>query len=195
MANRNNVPSPVLSLPPLEYDIQYMNNLVRLLNYFIEQQDNPGNMRGTDLTLAKSTTLPATGALASNIIAKQGYTITSVGTTDFTLFGASSNTIGIHFVAIKNGDGSSGTGTVLLNTESAGVLTPIMATLIEDGQSCTITSIGTTDFTLIGATSNTVGIRFIASGAGTGTGTVLATTASGTVWCDPSDDYTLKILP
>lgn len=52
MANRNNVPSPVLSLPPLEYDIQYMNNLVRLLNYFIEQQDNPGNMRGSKLELS-----------------------------------------------------------------------------------------------------------------------------------------------
>lgn len=52
MANKNNVPSPVLSLPPLEYDIQYMNNLVRLLNYFIEQQDNPGNMRGSKLELS-----------------------------------------------------------------------------------------------------------------------------------------------
>lgn len=52
MANRNNVPSPVLSLPPLEYDIQYMNNLVRLINFFIEQQDNPGNMRGSKLELS-----------------------------------------------------------------------------------------------------------------------------------------------
>lgn len=52
MANRNNVPSPVLSLPPLEYDIQYMNNLVRLVNYFIEQQDNPGNMWGSKLELS-----------------------------------------------------------------------------------------------------------------------------------------------
>lgn len=52
MANRNNVPSPVLPLPPLEYDVQYMNNLVRLVNYFIEQQDNPGNMRGSRLALS-----------------------------------------------------------------------------------------------------------------------------------------------
>ena len=36
----------------------------------------------------------------------------------------------------------------------------------------TIRSIGTTNFTLIGATSNTVGETFIASGPGTGTGTV-----------------------
>lgn len=42
MANKNNVPSPVLPLAPLEYDVQYFNNLIRLLNYYIEQQDNPG---------------------------------------------------------------------------------------------------------------------------------------------------------
>lgn len=34
----------------------------------------------------------------------------------------------------------------------------------------TITEIGTTDFTLIGASANTVGVRFTATGAGTGTG-------------------------
>ncbi len=52
MANRNNTPSPVLSLPPLEYDAQYFNNMVRLLNYFITQQDNPGNMRGSKLEIS-----------------------------------------------------------------------------------------------------------------------------------------------
>ncbi len=34
-----------------------------------------------------------------------------------------------------------------------------------------ITSIGTTDFTLIGAATNTVGLTFIATGVGSGTGT------------------------
>jgi hypothetical protein len=52
MANRNSTPSPVLSLPPLEYDAQYFNNMVRLLNYFITQQDNPGNMRGSKLEIS-----------------------------------------------------------------------------------------------------------------------------------------------
>lgn len=51
MANNNRVPSPVLPLPPLEYDVQYMNNLIRLLNYYIEQQGNPGGIRGTALVL------------------------------------------------------------------------------------------------------------------------------------------------
>jgi hypothetical protein len=36
----------------------------------------------------------------------------------------------------------------------------------------TILSVGTTDFTLIGAASNTVGLRFTATGVGVGTGTV-----------------------
>lgn len=52
MANNNRVPSPVLALPPLEYDVQYMNNMIRLLNYFIEQQNNPGNIRGSALYLS-----------------------------------------------------------------------------------------------------------------------------------------------
>lgn len=38
------------------------------------------------------------------------------------------------------------------------------------GQTYTITVVGTTDFTLIGASANTVGISFIATGPGSGTG-------------------------
>jgi len=43
-----------------------------------------------------------------------------------------------------------------------------------------IKTVGTTDFTLIGAASNTIGVRFIATGAGTGTGDAyqVSTTAS-----------------
>jgi hypothetical protein len=46
------------------------------------------------------------------------------------------------------------------------------ATALVSGATCTILTVGTTDFTLIGAASNTVGVSFTASGAGTGTGTV-----------------------
>jgi hypothetical protein len=44
-----------------------------------------------------------------------------------------------------------------------------------------ITTVGTTDFTAIGATANTVGLSFTATGAGSGTGTAtpLPTTSSG----------------
>lgn len=39
------------------------------------------------------------------------------------------------------------------------------------GTEYTILSVGTTDFTLIGASANTVGVQFVATGVGTGTGT------------------------
>ena len=42
------------------------------------------------------------------------------------------------------------------------------------GQHYLITSIGTTNFTAIGAASNTVGISFLATGPGTGTGTAIS---------------------
>lgn len=48
----------------------------------------------------------------------------------------------------------------------------VTAPNITAGARCTIVSLGTTNFTLIGAASNTVGLTFTASGAGTGTGTV-----------------------
>lgn len=38
------------------------------------------------------------------------------------------------------------------------------------GQSYKITVVGTTDFTLIGAASSTVGVSFVATGAGSGSG-------------------------
>jgi hypothetical protein len=49
--------------------------------------------------------------------------------------------------------------------------TPILATALVANTGYFISAIGNTDFTLIGATSNTVGQYFVATGAGTGTGT------------------------
>ena len=48
---------------------------------------------------------------------------------------------------------------------------------IVSGFVCTITFVGTTNFTLIGAPSNTIGTQFIATGVGTGTGTVTTISA------------------
>jgi hypothetical protein len=44
-----------------------------------------------------------------------------------------------------------------------------------------IRTVGTTDFTLIGASANTVGVTFTATGVGTGTGTARETPQAGTV--------------
>jgi hypothetical protein len=58
----------------------------------------------------------------------------------------------------------------------------IAANQIQIGQKYVIQSVGTTDFTLIGADSNTVGLSFVATGVGTGTGTVkFAYIGSGTL--------------
>ena len=43
----------------------------------------------------------------------------------------------------------------------------------------TISTLGTTDFTLIGASSNTVGLQFVATGAGTGTGSCVPSITIG----------------
>ena len=43
--------SAVLPLPPLEYDVQYMNTMVRILNFFIQQVGNPGLVLGNALTI------------------------------------------------------------------------------------------------------------------------------------------------
>jgi filamentous hemagglutinin family protein len=57
-----------------------------------------------------------------------------------------------------------------------------------------INSLGTTDFTLIGASSNTVGTQFKATGAGTGTGTAITanspTNYNGIVKVSSSNSYT-----
>jgi hypothetical protein len=66
MANVNITPSPVLPLPPLEYDVQYMNALVRILNYYIEQQGNPGTIRGTTIALSALPT-SATGLASGQV--------------------------------------------------------------------------------------------------------------------------------
>jgi hypothetical protein len=60
----------------------------------------------------------------------------------------------------------------LVNGQTVSVSLLVNATALVTGVVCTITTVGTTDFTLIGAASNTVGLSFTATGAGTGTGTV-----------------------
>ena len=67
---------------------------------------------------------------------------------------------------------------LLLNSEPLppNVVT-VQSNFINTGSTYTITFVGTTDFTLIGAATNTVGTTFVATGIGTGTG--LATTV---VW-------------
>ncbi len=66
MANRNNVPDPVLALAPLEYDVQHQNMIIRQLNYYIQQHANPGAMAGTTLVLSNLPT-SATGLPSGSV--------------------------------------------------------------------------------------------------------------------------------
>ena len=42
----------VLPLPPLDYDVAYMNQLIRVLNLYFQQLNNPGLINGTALRLS-----------------------------------------------------------------------------------------------------------------------------------------------
>ena len=57
---------PTFSLPPEEYDVQYFNDMVRSLSQLTTQLQNPGELRGTKITLTDlptSETGLETGAL------------------------------------------------------------------------------------------------------------------------------------
>jgi hypothetical protein len=62
----NQIPPPRLPEPTAEYNLLYMQDLVRALEVFIEQERNPGELRGSKITLTDlptSATGLETGAL------------------------------------------------------------------------------------------------------------------------------------
>lgn len=61
---------------------------------------------------------------------------------------------------------------------SSAVTSTVTAGSFITGTTYTIATVGTTNFTLIGASSNTVGLGFVATGPGTGNGTATTTTSS-----------------
>jgi len=52
------VPAPRLPEAPQEYSIQYMSDLVRALEIFIEQERNPGELRAASITITDLPTSP-----------------------------------------------------------------------------------------------------------------------------------------
>jgi hypothetical protein len=123
---------------------------------------------------------------AGSFVVGATYTILTVGTTNFTLIGASASTVGVVFTATGVGSGT-GTATTPLpsrylksdgtNTSfdqfNLASTTTVTAGSFVIGTTYTILTIGTTDFTLIGASANTIGVIFTATGVGTGTGTAI----------------------
>jgi hypothetical protein len=113
-----------------------------------------------------------TPILASALVIGARYTVLTLGTSDFTLAGAASNVLGAVFTATK---ATFGTGTVVPATIDVNV----PATSLVVGQKYIILIVGTTNFTLYGAASNTVGLEFTASAIGVGTGVVINNSSSG----------------
>jgi hypothetical protein len=64
-----NVPAPRLPEPTQEYSLPYMQDLLRALEIFIEQERTPGELRGTKITLTDLPTASTgleSGALWNN---------------------------------------------------------------------------------------------------------------------------------
>ena len=66
IVSSNQIAPPRLPEPTSEYSASYMQDLIRALEIFIEQERNPGELRGTKITLTNlptSATGLETGAL------------------------------------------------------------------------------------------------------------------------------------
>lgn len=121
---------------------------------------------------------------ASSIVSDQrGFVANSSLTGATNNYGFFSNiaapTSGITTTGTVTGISSSGTTVTVnhdaityTNGQTVTVTATANATALVSGATCTILSVGSTDFTLIGAANNTVGTSFTATGAGTGSGTV-----------------------
>ena len=88
------------------------------------------------------------------------------------LFNVSAKADGKYTVTLNfGGSGYSPGDQLKIPASSVGAVTLTTAGAFITGISYTITSVGTTDYTLIGAASSTIGVVFTATGAGAGTGT------------------------
>jgi hypothetical protein len=103
-----------------------------------------------------------TSVPAASLVNGTLYQIQTVGTSNFMLVGAGSNTAGTFFTASGS---TTGSGTCATSNLAA---TGITATRTYE-----IMSIGTTDYTTVGAPSNTQGLVFECTGAPSGSGTVM----------------------
>ena len=169
--------------------LKVSSGVIDTVGYLTLSQSYTIQTLGTTSNAQWNTIAGTTNVTAGSFVPGRTYVIVSPGTTDFTLIGAANSTIGTSFVAIGVGSGSgtdlqtyligstftcANIGTALGNGTAFRV-TNTTAQLVTSGAfivtaTYIIQSIGTTDFTLIGAASNTIGLSFVASGAGTGTG-------------------------
>lgn len=122
------------------------------------------------------------GTISGTVTGQYGFVAQNSLTSATNNYGFYSNipapTAGTQTAATITSISSSGTTATLtcVNTYTNGQTVTINATAnatdLVSGVPVTILTVGTTDYTLIGAASNTVGVSFTATGPGTGTGTV-----------------------
>jgi hypothetical protein len=127
---------------------------------------------------------------AGSFVVGNQYSILVVGSTSFTAIGASANTVGVIFTATGVGSGSgsatnvptinkylasTGSTTYWATPDAGGGVSTVSAGSFVVGNTYTIYQLANagsqTDFTAVGAASNTPGVVFVATGVGTGTGT------------------------
>ena len=143
-----------------------------------------GSISGTTLTVTAMST-------AINDI-RVGTFVTGAGVADNTVITAlGTGTGGTGTYTVNNTQTVSSTtltGAVFVTTSpyvqncssiASGVRETVTAGSFVTGYTYSILSVGTTDFTLIGAASNTVGVQFTATGPGTGTGTAYLVVGCG----------------
>jgi hypothetical protein len=85
--------------------------------------------------------------------------------------GIAASTSAQTFAAVVYGSGAAAYTVTHIGILDALGTTSVTAGSFVVGQRYTITAVGTTSFTAIGASANTVGVQFIATGVGSGTGT------------------------
>ena len=106
-----------------------------------------------------------------NLVPGKPYTISSSGTTDFTLFGAKDSQVGTTFIA--NASGNVTAGEILV------------------GKKYTISSVGTTNFIALGANSNSIGTVFLANNAGISVADNFVNGQSYTIVSQGTTDFTI----
>jgi len=127
----NPVPDPLLS-PGMKYGVQFRPRQSMFADRFTALENYLGRAnkvlaqfpitetRSFNL-LNSSEPIPASNitVTAGNFVIGTTYIIFTVGTTDFTAIGASSNTVGVNFIATGSGSGTGSATTIIWNTKVA----------------------------------------------------------------------------
>lgn len=162
---------------------------------------NPIATTNTSNVITVTQTAHGYSTTAGAFVVGQAYKIISTGggTTNFESIGAANNNVDTIFIATGVGTGSGTASIAYVNISGATSVGGIPSALINRTVEITVTtanaftfrtngpvitagnfsigltyqivSVGTTNFTLIGASANTIGVIFVATGAGIGTGT------------------------